>query len=193
MEKPKNNNVPIDPLLAQKYFADAAQKARGIIEWPAHEVVKRTEHELVPVSNPDREAERKASEAHQDFQTMKNFYDNETDAMRGVKETRDLAAYAESIGENPDTYSGPMFRGTTENLVGDSKNSVFTKIEDQLINSREKEMLESTDKATAEFLDKLPSGNTKPKLDRREFRRALYGIEPLKPYDQDAPEKHDAA
>lgn len=194
MEKPKNNNVPIDPLLAQQYFADAASKARGIIEWPAHEVAKRTDHEIVPVVNPDREAARKASESHQDFQLMKNYYDNDVDAMRGVKESRERAAYAESVGKDPDTFISPMFRGTTENLVGDSKNSVFTKFEDQMIKNREQELIESTDKAGEEFLAKLPNGTPQPKFDRNEFIRELNGITPNKPYDQEAKDqKSDAA
>jgi hypothetical protein len=133
MEKPKNNNVPKDPLLAQQHLADAASKAREIIELPAHELAERPDHELV------------------------------------------------------------QFRGTTENLVGDSKNSVFTKFEDQMLKNREQELLESTDKAGEEFINKLPQGTPQPKLDRKEFIRELYGVKPIEPFDQDAPERHNAA
>ena len=199
MEKSKNN-VPIDPLLAQKYFADAASKARGIIEWPAHEITVRPAHEIVPIVNPDREAERNSAEAHQDYQTMRGFYPDDISAMRNIKEVKSRAKYAESIGKNPDTYIGIRTPGTTENFVGDSRNSVLRTIDVQLIKNSEQEAIESGDQANQEFIKKLDNYITHEEKERRRpFKRSDYpsGLfgdnSSVKPYDKDKEESSTAA
>lgn len=187
MEKPKNNNVPIDPLLAQQYFADAASKARGIIEWPAHEVAERPSHEIVPVVDPDREAAKKASEAHQDYNFMKQFYENDVDAMRGVKEARAQADYAVMMGKDPASFVGVQTPGTIKNFIGPSENSVIRTIDAKLIENTEREAIESADKSAEKFLENLPEGvPPMTPAEKRDFVSRPLFRDP--PYDQDAEE-----
>lgn len=184
MEKSKKE--PIDPLLAQQYFADAAQKARGIIEWPAHEVAERPEHEIVTVVDPDRDAARKALEAHQDYNFMKQFYSNDVDAMRGVKDVRSKAEYAEMLGKDPETFIGVQTPGTTENFIGPSENSVIRTIDAKLLENAEREAMEAADKAGKDFIDKLPEGAPLPSLEeQRLLRERPGGLFIDEPFDQD--------
>lgn len=183
MEKSKKE--PIDPLLAQQYFADAAQKARGIIEWPAHEIVERPSHEIVPVVDPDREAERKAAEAHKDYKSMRPFYPDDLSAMKGVKQYHRRSDYAESIGENPDSFIGVERPGTTENFIGPSENSVIRSIDAQLLENAEREAMEAADKAGKEFVDKLPEGTPLPTVEEQKRLRSRGGLFIEEPFDQD--------
>lgn len=184
MEKSKKE--PIDPLLAQQYFADAAQKARGIIEWPAHEVAERPEHEIVTVVDPDREAARKALEAHQDYNFMKQFYSNDVDAMRGVKDVRSKAEHAEMLGKDPASFVGIQTPGTTENFIGSSENSVIRSIDAQLLENEERIAIDSLEKASKEYIDKIPERKPLPTAEEQmRLRNRPGGLFIEEPFDQD--------
>lgn len=180
----ENNSQHIDPLIAYWDNKTAADKAKSLIEQP--------DHEMVPVSNPDRGAESKAFENQQDYQKMRPFYDNDVDAMRAIKEAKNQADYAEMMGKDPATFVGVQTPGTTQNLVGDSRNSVLTKYEDHRIKFAEQDAIESADKASIDFINNLPEGVPPMTAEeRRNFASRPLFSEP--PYDQDAEEQKSNA
>jgi len=100
----------------------------------------------------------------------------------------EAASKASGIIERPDheIAERKAFRGTTENLVGDSSKSVFTKFEDYMIKSKEQEILDETDKTGKEFIDNLPQGTPLPSAKEQEMlRNRPGGLFIEEPFDQD--------
>lgn len=98
---------------------------------------------------------------------------------------------AKSLIEQPAAEDSKQTPRITENLIGDSKNSLFTKFEDQRIRYAEQEAIESADKANEEYVAKIdnylgsqPKSGTSmtPEEMRRSRSRPLFS-EP--PYNQD--------
>lgn len=185
MEKP-----PIDPILRKQYdeeinriSSEAAKRA--VMNIPNQALTEVTEHQIN--NNADRQAEQNTADALMSNETQKWLTGgDEIAAKKFVKEEQERRKYAEENGKNPATYSGPMFRGTTNQLVGDSSESVFTKFEDYMIKSREQGLIEDTEKAGEEFVDKLPQGNPMPSAEEmRRLKERPGGLFAEKPFDQD--------
>lgn len=189
MEKP-----PIDPILKKQYEDQIARQAsdaakRSLMKLPEEALMEIPDHQLV--KNADREAEQNTADALLNYKTQKWLNNgDEIAAKRSIKEEKERRKYAEENGKNPSTYSGPMFRGTTKQLVGDSSESVFTKFEDYMIKTREQGLIEDTEKAGEEFVNKLPEGAPLPTTEEQEMlRKRPGGLFAPGPFDQD--EEHN--
>lgn len=185
MEKP-----PIDPILKKQYEDQLARQSsdaakRAIMNLPEEALMAIPDHQLA--KNADREAEQNTVDALLNSKTQMWLNNgDEIAAKRSIKEEKERRKYAEENGKNPETFSGPMFRGTTKQLVGDSSESVFTKFEDYMIKSREQGLIEDTDKAGEEFVSKLPQGTPIPSpKEQKMLRERPGGLFAEEPFDQD--------
>jgi hypothetical protein len=180
---------PIDPILKKQYeeeinrvSSEAARRA--LMNLPEEAIMEQPDRHVT--LNPDREAEQKSEEAFMNSETQKWLNNSDGIASkREIKEEYESKKYFEQLGVKG-TGLGPVFRGTTENLVGDSKNSLFTNFEDFMIKSKEKEVLDSMDKAGEQFIDKLPYGTPMPSADElKELKERPGGMFNKEPIDQD--------
>lgn len=185
------NNIPIDPLIRRQHEnEDLASKSsdaakRALMKLPVEALMSPPEHQLM--INVDRLAEKKATDAYLD-KAVQAFIQrgDEVAAKRAIKDERKRISYAVENSKNPATYPGPIFRGTTKHLVGDSSESVFTKFEDYMIRSREQEIIDSNDKAGEEFINKLPLGTPLPSAQEQKILRDRPGgLFSKEPFDQD--------
>lgn len=183
--------TPIDPLIRRQHEnEDLASKSsdaakRALMKLPVEALMNPPEHQLM--INADRLAEKKATDAYLDNEVQVFIQKgDEVAAKRAVKDELIDIEKQEKAGKNSDTHVGPIFRGTTKHLVGDSSESVFTKFEDYMIRSREQEIIDSNDKAGEEFISKLPLGTPLPSAQEQKILRDRPGgLFSKEPFDQD--------
>jgi len=170
IEKPKIAEK-IDPLLAREYEKLAADKARSLINRPSHEVSLVPEHDLVPLSHPDRDAETKSREAWSSYQKVKSHLGDEIDSFRAVKEEIKKQNYSKDAEKNPDTFYGAQMSGTTEGFIGDGDHAVIQSSDFDDIKDLEKKAIDEAE--SKDYINGLPEGKLVEPIDLNKFREQL--------------------
>lgn len=182
--------IPIDPLIKKQYdeqlAKDATDKAKALMELPEHQLMEQPENDLERYHQPDRIAENKTRHIIEDYKFMKYFYDDDISAMKAVKKSREKSRYAESIGENPDTFIGNIRPGKINKFVGDGEGALFSNSEIDEIVNLEENALKEVDNNDYKFINNIPEGRPAEPLDIGKFKNDLYGAKSSgEPYDQD--------
>lgn len=216
MKKPS-----IDPLIknhSEDIFPKQSSEAakRALMKIPKEVLMELPEHAIVPQEAPNVVAAKKTGDAllrlemHEFMYGVDKAQNLKARGRRAKKRKqelvnklkkdaqesliaeinlRELKAYA---GRDPARDMRPLHRGTTKQLVGDSRESVLTKLEDYMIKNNEQQIIDSTDKAGEEFVNKLPEGTPLPTAKEQELlRKRPGGLFAPGPFDQDEEQGQD--
>lgn len=161
----------IDPLLAREYEKLAADKARSLINRPDHEVSLAPDHDLVPLSHPDRDAETKSREAWSSYRKVKSYLGDEVDSFRAVKDEIEKQNYSRAVQKNPDTFYGAQMAGTTEQFIGEGERAIIQSSDIDEIKNLEKNAIDGPE--SKDFINGLPEGKLVEPIDLSKFRQQL--------------------